>query len=438
MTIATARAIGRESLIRQYRRVRQASFEMCRPLEPAMFRIQPMDDVSPPWWNLGHTSWFFVRNVLQPFGGELEPQDEALDGVLNSYYVSLGPRLLRGRRGLLTRPTTEEIYAYRDSVDRRIEQLLRTASEDRLEELAFVLTVGMHHEQQHQELFYTEIKYILAQNPVQLRRPYRPAPLELHPGPAPVEDRFVEFEGGLQRFGNVEGGWCWDNELPVHRYFLAPFALRDRLVTSGEYLEFIEDGGYRQQLLWLDNGWSCVAEQGWQSPLYWNQDGGQWSLWTLGGMRPLALEEPVCHVSFYEADAFARWKSQTFAAYRGARLPSEREWEHAARLREREADEEAFVDSGRLHPCPAAEPWADLFGTLWQWTASYYEPYPGYRPFPGVLAEYNGKFMDNQRVLRGGSCATPRDHFRISYRNFWAAPARFQLTGIRLARDLGE
>ena len=437
MAVATARSTERELLLKQFRCVRQASVDMCQPLDAAAFRVQPMEEASPPWWNLGHTSWFFVRNVLQPLGGDLRPEDALYDGVLNSYYVSLGPRLARDRRGSLTRPTTEEIYAYRESVDRRVERLLRTLEEDRLPELEFLLTVGMNHEQQHQELFYTEIKCILAQNPVALRQAHRPAVLR-QPAPAPQESRFVGFEGGLFEFGHREAGWCWDNELPVHRGYLNPYAIRDRLATNREYLEFIDGGGYRRPLLWLDNGWRCVEQLEWRSPLYWERIDGMWQVWTLAGMQPLALDEPVCHVSFYEADAFARWTAETFAEGRGARLPSEQEWEHAARRLNVEPDEQAFLDSGRLQPGPSAAPLADLFGVLWQWTSSYYQPYPGDRPFPGALAEYNGKFMDTQRVLRGGSCATPRDHFRISYRNFWPAPTRFQFTGIRLARDLGE
>jgi len=245
MSSVATHSVSRELLLRQFRRVRRASIDMCRPLDAEAFRIQPIDDVSPPWWNLGHTSWFFVRNLLEPFGGRTEAEDADLDGVLTSYYVALGPRLARSRRGLLTRPTTAEIYAYRESVDRRVEELLTTIDEDRLEEIEFVLTVGVNHEQQHQELFYTEIKYILAQNPVPLRRPYLAVAAEPARTAPPREGRFVEFEGGLREFGHQGAGWCWDNELPVHRYYLHPFALSDRLATNGEYLEFIEDGGIR-------------------------------------------------------------------------------------------------------------------------------------------------------------------------------------------------
>jgi ergothioneine biosynthesis protein EgtB len=413
---------------------------MCCSLRPEDFRVQPMDDVSPPWWNLGHTSWFFARNALAAFGGEMAPEDAAYDYALNSYYASLGPRLPRSRRGSVSRPTTEEIYRYRQSVDRRVEALIESVYEDRIADLAFVVKIGIEHEQQHQELFYTEIKYILAGNPPNLRRPYlvmqnQPEGPRAHGKPC-----FVAFDGGLFEFGHREDGWCWDNELPVHKFFLHPFLLQDRLVTNGEYQEFVDDGGYRQQLLWLDNGWTQLQREGWQSPLYWEQRDGEWSIWTLGGLRPLAADEPVCHVSFYEADAFARWASQTFPSCRRARLPSEQEWEHAGRQIQSESSRDVFLESGRLHPSPirASERSAQMAGVLWQWTTSYYEPYPGYEPFPGVLAEYNGKFMDNQRVLRGGSCVTPRDHFRISYRNFWPAPTRFQFTGIRLARDAEE
>jgi len=437
-TAMLERSADRAALLARFRRVRQASLDMCASLAPEEFRLQPMDDVSPPWWNLGHTSWFFARNVLLPFGGEREPEDDQYDFLLNSYYASLGERLPRSQRGLVTRPTTEEVYAYRKSVDRRIERLLETIDDERLEELAFVLNIGMQHEQQHQELFYTEIKYILAQNPRDLRRAYSPSSIKNETSSAAEPLRFMAIDGGLFEFGNLENGWCWDNELPVHKFYLQSFAIANRLVTAGEFLDFIDDGGYRNQLLWLDNGWQQLAEQQWRAPLYWERVDGDWCTWTLAGMQPVCLHEPVCHVSFYEADAFARWKGESFGDWRGTRLPSEREWEQAARVLSPAAPASAFLDSGSFHPQAEREGpgLREMSGVLWQWTASYYEPYPGYRPFPGALAEYNGKFMDNQRVLRGGSCVTPRDHFRISYRNFWPAATRFQFTGIRLARDL--
>jgi ergothioneine biosynthesis protein EgtB len=438
MAITAERTSRRATVLTRFRRVRGASVAMCGALRAEEYRLQPMEDVSPPWWNLGHTSWFFVRNVLAAFGGRMTAEDEEYDYLLNSYYASLGSRLARHLRGSISRPTTGEILAYRASVDERVAELVESIDDSRLEQLVDVLTIGMQHEQQHQELFYTEIKFIRHQNVPALREAYvetrRPAT-----GEPPQPLRFIPLEGGLLGFGNEEGGWCWDNELPVHKQYLEPFAIADRLATCGEYLAFVEDGGYRDPLLWLDNGWRQVEEQRWQAPLYWERIGGAWWNWTLGGMRPLALDEPVCHVSFYEADAFARWQAANDVAFEGVRLPSEREWEHAARTIGGGDDEEGFLDAGLLHPASAEAQQSGLLqmaGCLWQWTSSYYEPYPGYRPFPGVLAEYNGKFMDNQRVLRGGSCATPREHYRTSYRNFWAAPTRFQFTGIRLARSL--
>jgi ergothioneine biosynthesis protein EgtB len=439
MATATLEHVDRAALVQRFRRVRQASIDMCRPLQPEDFRQQPMADVSPPWWNLGHTSWFFVRHVLRPLGGQLEPDDDVLDFVLNSYYASCGPRLQRARRGSLTRPTTAEVYRYRESVDRRVERLLETADEDVLLQAAPVLRIGIEHEQQHQELFYTEIKYILAQNPPALRESYLRAPHADAAATPRDPPEMIVFPAGLFQFGHREPGWCWDNELPVHLAYLPSFALANRLVTNREYLEFMNDGGYSEQLLWLDNGWNTAEEHGWHAPLYWERVDHAWHEWTLAGLRPLALDEPVCHVSFYEADAFARWRS---AHWRGGalRLPSEYEWEHAARRQQVLAGAAAFLESGRLHPAATTDTWplAQMAGVLWQWTQSYYAPYPGYRPFAGALAEYNGKFMDNQRVLRGGSCVTPWEHFRQSYRNFWSAATRFQFTGIRLAQDVNE
>jgi ergothioneine biosynthesis protein EgtB len=433
---------SRRTLIAEsFRRVRAASVDMCAPLTPEEYRLQPVEEVSPPWWNLGHTSWFFARNVLAPLGGRRTAEDDAYDYLLNSYYASLGARLPRGKRGSVSRPTTNEILRYRQSVDARVEELLESIDGQHSSELERLLAIGIQHEQQHQELFYTEIKYILAQNPRPLRRAYANLPPEQQvapPGPA----AWIFSDGGLLEFGHRGSGWCWDNELPLHPYYLPPFEIAERLVTCREFLAFVREGGYANPLLWLDNGWREVEAQRLAAPLYWeNVDGTRW-IWTLSGMKPLALEEPACHVSFYEADAFARWKSATFDEYRGARLPSEREWEHAAQaLASEPLASEAFLDSQRLHPAIArATPGlvSQMNGALWQWTSSYYEPYPGYRPFPGALAEYNGKFMDNQRVLRGGSCVTPRDHYRHTYRNFWPAPTRFQFTGIRLARSLED
>ncbi len=426
-------AAERDELLRAFRETRELSAALCGPLEAEDYRIQSMPDVSPPWWNLGHTSWFFAKNILEPRGLATD-QDRALEFVLNSYYEALGPRVARVDRGLLTRPTTAEVFAYRRSVDARLTALLGEAGEAELAALAPLVTAGIHHEQQHQELLVTEVKHILSVNPPGLRSTYRkPRPSEAgteRPG------RFVPFAGGVFGFGNVEGGWCWDNELPVHKGYLADFQLFDRLVTNREYLEFIDDGGYRQPLLWLSNGWEAVRQGGWSAPLYWERRDGEWTCWTLGGELPLDPAAPVAHVSFYEAEAFARWKSGLGGPWAGCRLPTEFEWEQAARRSGFGAGN--FLESGRLQPAPAAaDPEvtvAQLAGDAWEWTTSHYEAYPGFEPFAGNLQEYNGKFMDNQRVLRGGSCATPRSHIRVSYRNFWPAATRFQFTGLRLAR----
>ncbi|HEY0784085.1 MAG TPA: ergothioneine biosynthesis protein EgtB [Thermoanaerobaculia bacterium] len=436
--------MDRRELADRYRQTRETSVRLCQPLRAEDYRVQSMPDVSPPWWNLGHTTWFFAKNVLEPFG-RYRDEDARLEYPLNSYYESLGPRLARDHRGQVTRPTTDEIYRFRASVDERIAALIEEAADGDLPRIDFLITTGIQHEQQHQELLVTEIKHILGTNVPELREPYRQAAANGRPhAPAPL--RFVPFAAGLYEFGNVEGGWCWDNEVPVHRAYLDGFALASRLVTNGEYLEFIADGGYRNPLLWLANGWAKVKEGGWTAPLYWErQDGGSfdrtdgWRVWTLAGLQPLALDEPVAHASFYEADAYARWKAQGGGDFAGARLPTEREWEQAARLSGFRPDDGNYLESGLYHPRPAilnGDGPQQLGGDLWEWTTNHYEPYPGYQPFDGNLMEYNGKFMDNQRVLRGGSCATPGSHIRASYRNFWPADTRFQFTGIRLAKGV--
>jgi ergothioneine biosynthesis protein EgtB len=427
--------VDRDELLQRYRETRDLSVGLCRPLRPEDYRIQSMPDVSPPWWNLGHTTWFFARNVLAPFGFHRE-DDARLEYVLNSYYESLGPRLQRDRRGLVSRPTNDEVFRFRESVDARMEELIRTAGDGDFEKVRFLVVTGIQHEQQHQELLVTELKHILGSNAPGLREAYRPA-AETGGRGAPAA-RWCSFAGGLHEIGNVEGGWCWDNEMPVHKAWLEDFSLQSRLVTNREYLEFVADGGYEDPLLWLSNGWAKVQENGWTAPLYWEGDGGRWRLWTLAGEREVDPDEPVCHVSFYEADAYARWKSRQGGEWEGARLATEREWEHAARVAGFPGPDANFLDSGLLHPRPAGTAngggLLQMGGDLWEWTSSHYEPYPGYRPFDGALMEYNGKFMDNQRVLRGGSCATPASHIRASYRNFWPGDARFQLTGIRLAK----
>jgi ergothioneine biosynthesis protein EgtB len=444
--------MDRQALLARYRATRELSVELCRPLRAEDYRVQSMPDVSPPWWNLGHTTWFFAKNLLEPWG-RYTAADARLEYALNSYYESLGPRLARDHRGLVTRPTTQEVYDFRAAVDRRVEALVKEAGDGDLDRLAFLLRTGIEHEQQHQELLITEIKHILGGNVPELREPYRQQESQGAAAAGPPDAveplRPVGFAGGIDEFGNREGGWCWDNEMPVHRAFLEPFALAHRLVTNREYLEFIAGGGYGDPLLWLANGWARVREAGWEAPLYWERGPGAgnghpgWRLWTLAGLRDLDPDEPVCHVSYYEADAFARWVGRgegAWGEWKGARLPTEREWEHAARRSGFPAVDANFLDSRALHPRPAhaatlseGPELLQMGGDAWEWTSNHYEPYPGYQPFDGKLMEYNGKFMDNQRILRGGSCATPASHIRPSYRNFWPADTRFQFTGIRLA-----
>jgi ergothioneine biosynthesis protein EgtB len=276
--------MNREQLLEKYRATRALSVDLCRPLRPEDYRVQSMPDVSPPWWNLGHTTWFFAKNILEPFGGYRE-EDARLEYVLNSYYESLGPRIRRDHRGLVTRPTNDEVYRFRASVDGRVEDLIRSVPESDLDRVHFLVTTGCHHEQQHQELLITEVKHILGSNVPELREPYRPA--VPNGAGSPPATRWIAFAGGVHDFGNVEGGWCWDNELPVHKGYLEDFELANRLVTNGEYLEFIEDGGYRNPLLWLSNGWARAQDQGWTAPLYWESQDGAWRLWTLSGDRPV-------------------------------------------------------------------------------------------------------------------------------------------------------
>jgi ergothioneine biosynthesis protein EgtB len=342
--------------------------------------------------------------------------------LFNSYYQQVGPQHPRPRRGMLTRPTLDDVEAYSTHVDRHVLALLGRAN-GRSEPLSAIIELGLHHEQQHQELILTDAKHLLAANP--LRPAYRAAaPNAPHIKSVPL--RWSAHAGGTGEIGYKGRGFSFDNELPRHRTMLTPFALATRLVTNGEYLAFIEDAGYRNPALWLSDGWSTLHALDWQAPLYWERRDGAWFEFTLAGLRPLALDAPVCHVSFYEADAYATWT--------GARLPTEAEWEvNAAGAR----IEGNLLDSNQLHPVAARDDAGlqQLFGDVWEWTRSAYAPYPGYRAPNGALGEYNGKFMCNLRVLRGGSCATPASHIRATYRNFFPPNARWQFSGVRLAKD---
>jgi ergothioneine biosynthesis protein EgtB len=421
------------SLATHYHAVRAQSVALVQPLLPEDTVVQPNLDVSPPKWHLAHTTWFWETMLLKQFtlGYEVFHPDYAY--LFNSYYNSLGSRVNRADRGTLSRPPLADVYRYRTYVDEHMAALL-----DRLADLppaaAELIELGLHHEQQHQELLATDIKYILSTNPL--------APGYLSPGQLPAVASSVGYVapaatwlavlGGIYPVGHQQAGFSFDNELPVHDALLAPFELQNRLVTNGDFLQFIEAGGYRQFQFWLGEGWDLANREGWQAPLHWSQAAdGQWLRYGPTGLAPLNLAAPVSHISFYEADAYAQWA--------GARLPTEAEWETAARYFNATPQGGNWLETGHFDPQPLATD-ADptqchqLLGDCWEWTYSPYHPYPGYQRAAGALGEYNGKFMINQLVLRGGSCATPESHIRLTYRNFFHADKRWQYTGLRLAR----
>jgi ergothioneine biosynthesis protein EgtB len=425
-TLSTETPIAAPAAMR-YAGVRNLTERLCEPLETEDYVVQSMPDVSPTKWHLAHTSWFFETFILKPFltgYRELNPEYAFL---FNSYYVQAGERHCRAQRGYISRPTVAQVFEYRRHVDAAMMQLLDSAAAEADGRIRNLVDIGLNHEQQHQELMLTDIKHVLSVNP--LRPVY--ADRGAASGAAAVTPlHWIELDGGIHSIGHAGEGFAYDNESPHHDVLLQPFALAGRLVTNGEYLEFMEDGGYRRPELWLSLGWATVQEQQWSEPFYWERRDDEWQMYTLHGMQRVAAAEPVVHLSFFEADAYARWA--------GARLPTEAEWEVAARLLA-SPDEEAanFVESGVLHP-RAAVPGHGLrqmYGDVWEWTQSQYTPYPRYRPAAGALGEYNGKFMCNQFVLRGGSCATSRTHIRATYRNFFPPDATWQFTGMRLARD---
>lgn len=421
---STASAPPAAALAARYHAVRAATERLAAPLSPEDCGAQSMPDASPVKWHLAHTAWFFETFVLACAQPDLPPFDPAFRVLFNSYYNAVGEQHPRPRRGLLTRPSLAGVLAYRAHVDRHLTAWL--AGGETTAELLERVELGLQHEQQHQELILTDVKHLLAQNP--LRPAYRADLPEPRGGASPL--RWHRFEAGVRAIGADAGpGFRFDNEEPRHRQLLGPFALASRPVVNAEYAAFVEAGGYRQPEWWLSDGWSAVRAEGWQAPAYWERGPAGWSAFTLGGLRPLDPDAPVCHVSFYEADAYAR--------FAGARLPTEAEWETAAAGVPVAGH---FVEAGALEPVPLGPDEgrgapARLFGDVWEWTASPYVAYPGYRPAAGALGEYNGKFMCNQMVLRGGSCASPRAHLRASYRNFFPAGARWQWSGLRLAKD---
>jgi ergothioneine biosynthesis protein EgtB len=409
----------------QYRLVREFSEELSATLEPEDCVVQTMPEASPVKWHLAHTSWFFETFVLKaaiPNHSSIHPQYAYL---FNSYYNAAGKMHCRPKRGLISRPTLLETMEYRRRVDQLMDAVFATPAG--IEKFASVIRLGLQHEQQHQELILTDIKTVFSENP--LRPIFRERPST--PDSIPVTPLLpLSFPSGIHEIGHQGTGFHFDNEEPRHRQFLEPFELMPRLVTNGDYLEFIEDGGYRRPEFWLSLGWYTVNDQRWEAPLYWEKLDGSWSVFTLAGMQELDKAEPVCHVSYFEADAFARWAK--------GRLPTEFEWEAAAADLPYAGN---FAENRRFHPqrldlTSARQPLAQMFGDVWEWTSSSYSPYPGYAPVAGALGEYNGKFMCNQYVLRGGSCATSQSHIRKTYRNFFPPNARWQFTGIRLAKSL--
>jgi ergothioneine biosynthesis protein EgtB len=396
-------------VISHYRTVRRRSLSVCAPLTVDDHNAQSMPDASPAKWHLAHTTWFFETFVLG--------RQSAWATLFNSYYEAIGERVERPRRGTLSRPTLAEVHAYREAIDREIEQ--RAGELD-----ASLIELGLHHEQQHQELLLTDIKHALGTQP--LRPAYREDLSRASTGS--IESlSWIDFDEALILIGAESKGFAFDNERPQHRALVGAFRLASRPLANAEVLAFIADGGYRDHRHWLSDGYATVQAEGWTAPLYWIDRGDSWLLYDLTGLREVDPAETACHLSYYEADAIARWA--------GARLPTEFEWERAtAGLRARDGH---WADDDRLHPRVAAPGLAQIFGDVWEWTASAYAPYPGYRPLAGALGEYNGKFMSGQMVLRGGSCLTPRGHVRATYRNFFPPEARWQMTGVRLAHDLG-
>ena len=399
---------------------RALSHQLAEPLSDEDQVVQAMDDASPTKWHLAHTTWFFEAFVLSQFLPGYKRFDDQFEYCFNSYYESLGPRHPRPFRGLLTRPSGEAVRAYRAHVDEALEDLF---SRDVADEAATLIELGINHEQQHQELLLTDILSLFASQP--LKPAYRgAAPGEPAATPDPLS--FVDFDGGVFEVGNDGTGFSYDNEGPRHEQLIRPFKLANRCITNAEWIAFIEDGGYETPALWLADGWNLINAEGWRAPLYFEPAEGSYGQMGLRGFRPVNPAAPVTHVSYFEADAFARWA--------GCRLPSEFEWEHAsAGLAERGRT----LGSGSLTPQPAPDKagLTQMFGDVWEWTASAYLPYPGYKPAPGAVGEYNGKFMCNQFVLKGGSCATPDGHVRRTYRNFFYPHQRWQFTGLRLAAD---
>ena len=406
-----------ETILRRYVAVRARTMALTDGLSAEDQQVQSMPDASPAKWHLAHTSWFFETFILQPHAPDHRPFDPDYGYLFNSYYESVGERHARPERGLLTRPSLEEVHTYRRHVDKAMAELIAAAGQEPA--WRDLLELGLHHEEQHQELILMDIKHAFSRNPLQ--PPF--APSAPSPRRTPIAATWRELPGGLVEIGHAGPGFAFDNEGPRHKVWLEPFRIADQLVTCGDWMAFMDDGGYAQPLIWLSEGWAAVQREAWAAPAYWTRGDDGWTVFTLTGPKAIDPAEPVAHVSFFEADAFARWA--------GRRLPTEAEWETAAALAPPEDEGES------LHPAaPRAESLAQMRGQVWQWTGSAYQPYPRYRAAKDATGEYNGKFMSGQMVLRGGACVTPPGHSRITYRNFFPPAARWAFSGVRLADDV--
>jgi len=420
MTITnTAYLDDRVALLARYDHVRRQTESICSPLATDDYQVQSILQTSPPKWHIAHVSWFFETFVLTKFRSEYQPFDVRFDYLFNSYYYTHGKMFARSDRGLLSRPTVEEIYRYRAYVDDNMRQLITHGEDSAWRDLSFLVELGLNHEQQHQELLLMDIKHNFSINPLEpaYRKDLPESRCETR------EMRWLERSGGIRQMGHQGGEFAFDNETPRHQVLMQKHRLADRFVTNGEYLEFIEADGYQNPALWLADGWALLQCEAWRNPLYWKRDGDHWTQFTLGGRRHLSVNEPVCHISYYEADAYARWA--------GKRLPLESELE--VFLAEQPVHGN-FACSDLLHPSPAGDA-GQWYGDLWAWTASPYTAHPGFRPLEGSMGEYNGKFMSNQMVLKGGCCITPAEHIRASYRNFFYPHERWAFTGLRLAES---
>ena len=415
----------REEVWNLYRSVRTQTEAICRPLCTEDYVVQTMEDVSPPKWHLGHTTWFFEILILVPHVSGYTPHHPSFHYLFNSYYEGLGNHTPRARRGHLSRPTVAEVYEYRQAVDRAIEQFVHHCPQKIFSYVLPTIILGLHHEQQHQELLVTDIKHVLGTNPI---IPAYSTQAALSTQTSVVELEFRPILGGVVEIGAPKEGFSYDNERPRHKVYLREFMLANRCTTNQEYIQFISDGGYQNVHLWLADGWDWIQRDHIRAPMYWQLQNGTWHTVTPHGLAPVVLSEPVCHVSQYEAQAYAQWSQK--------RLPTEAEWEHAATRWHSTAAEGNFLENQHFHPRSTGNGQTDMLGNVWEWTASAYAPYPGYRAYEGHLAEYNQKFMSNQVVLRGGSCATPRSHIRTSYRNFFQPEKRWQFSGFRLAESL--